>query len=574
MEFKHFSHPHGLCFRQVPDQVPETQCAGCNTPASGSVYTCRQCNNFNLHEQCFQATRSLNHPSHPSHPLSLFPYPTYPSSSFFCNSCNLAGTGFSFSCSTCEFDLHVHCAYMPVPPSPYPSFPIPNPSFPQESPSFSPPQYVYRPENTTHESVSINCPNQQYNLANQHYSFPHETTDFSPRCAYRPETTATHESFVNGPNPIPPQYTSPNEALSSLNAPMGLANQPAHAPYAGANQQYSFSHETPSFNPQYAYMPETSTTTHESVINNRPNPQYTASNQALSSTANQRTHAPYAVENQQAPVVNGPKPQYSQPNEALHNSSAQTGLANEGKSRADPPNQTHPRNVKHFSHHHALHLSKVQEEDYSHCSVCDQCLSGSAYSCTKQRCNFDIHKSCFELPQEIHHKSHPKHALTLLSSPPYKEYNEFTCNACREIGTGFTYHCKDCKFDLHVKCATLLETVKREDHEHLLTLLYSSPYKKSEEDSAKDLIFYCDVCQFSVDDSCWVYYCQVCDYGTDLHCVTAEKRPEEEETKEYSAEEAVAKAQQHMQLLQIQMEMSKQNAQFISGIAQSLSNLV
>ncbi|THG15523.1 hypothetical protein TEA_012044 [Camellia sinensis var. sinensis] len=301
-------------------------------------------------------------------------------------------------------------------------------------------------------------------------------------------------------------------------------------------------------------MPETSTTTHESVTNNRPNPQYTSSNQA--------------------PVANGPKPQYSQPNEALHNSSAQTGLANEGKSRADPPNQTQPRNVKHFSHHHALHLSKVQEEDYIHCSVCDQCLSGSAYSCTKQRCNFDIHKSGFELPQKIHHKSHPKHALTLLSSPSYKEYNEFTRNACREIGTGFTYHYKDCKFDLHVKCATLLETVKREDHEHLLTLFYSSPYKKSEEDSAKDLIFYCDVCQISVDDSCWVYYCQDCDYGTDLHCVTAEKRPEEEETKEYSAEEAVAKAQQHMQLLQIQMEMSKQNAQFISGIAQRKNMIV
>ncbi|KAF5954346.1 hypothetical protein HYC85_007202 [Camellia sinensis] len=191
-----------------------------------------------------------------------------------------------------------------------------------------------RPENTTHESVSMNCPNQQYNSANQHYSFPHEMPGFSPQCAYRLETTATHESFVNGPNPIPPQYTSPNEALST----------------------------------------------------------------------NEATHAPYPVENQLIPVVNGPKPQYSQPNEALYNSSAQTGLANEGKSRADPSNQTQPRNVKHFSHHHALHLSKVQEEDYIHCSVCDRCLSGSAYSCTKQRCNFDIHKSCFELPQKIHHK--------------------------------------------------------------------------------------------------------------------------------------------------------------------------
>ncbi|KAL8155125.1 hypothetical protein AgCh_000499 [Apium graveolens] len=54
----------------------------------------------------------MNHPSHPLHPLTLAPYPPYPSNSFFCNSCNLVGTGFGYSCSLCEFDIHIHCAYM------------------------------------------------------------------------------------------------------------------------------------------------------------------------------------------------------------------------------------------------------------------------------------------------------------------------------------------------------------------------------------------------------------------------------------------------------------------------------
>ncbi|KAL3615398.1 hypothetical protein CASFOL_041059 [Castilleja foliolosa] len=111
MEFKHFSHTHGLVFHQTPQLGPEIHCSGCKSPASGNVYACWKCNYF-LHEQCFRATRSLDHPSHPTHPLTLLPYPTYPSSSIICNSCNLVGNGFSYSCSECEFDVHVHCAHM------------------------------------------------------------------------------------------------------------------------------------------------------------------------------------------------------------------------------------------------------------------------------------------------------------------------------------------------------------------------------------------------------------------------------------------------------------------------------
>ncbi|KAL0374031.1 UNVERIFIED_CONTAM: hypothetical protein Sradi_3318800 [Sesamum radiatum] len=111
MEFKHFSHIHGLVFHQTP-QGSEIHCSGCKSPGSaGNVYVCWKCNYF-LHEQCFRATRSLRHPSHLLHPLTLVPYPTYPSTSFFCNSCNLIGNGFRYCCSECEFDVHVHCAHM------------------------------------------------------------------------------------------------------------------------------------------------------------------------------------------------------------------------------------------------------------------------------------------------------------------------------------------------------------------------------------------------------------------------------------------------------------------------------
>lgn len=116
MEANHFSHNHGLVFHQLP-QGSRAHCSGCKSPASGNVYGCQQCSYF-LDEQCYRAPRSMHHPSHPLHPLTLMPFPTYPSRSFFCDSCNLCGDGFSYCCSLCEFDLHLHCALVHNP-TPY-----------------------------------------------------------------------------------------------------------------------------------------------------------------------------------------------------------------------------------------------------------------------------------------------------------------------------------------------------------------------------------------------------------------------------------------------------------------------
>ncbi|KAL8542405.1 hypothetical protein ACS0TY_003323 [Phlomoides rotata] len=118
MEFKHFSHIHGLVFHQTA-QGSEIHCSGCKSSGGGNVYACWKCN-YLLHEHCFRATRSLNHPSHSLHPLTLLPYPTYPSTQFFCNSCSLVGNGFCYCCSECEFDVHVHCAHLAA------SVPLPN----------------------------------------------------------------------------------------------------------------------------------------------------------------------------------------------------------------------------------------------------------------------------------------------------------------------------------------------------------------------------------------------------------------------------------------------------------------
>ncbi|XP_009591761.1 protein VACUOLELESS GAMETOPHYTES [Nicotiana tabacum] len=173
----------------------------------------------------------------------------------------------------------------------------------------------------------------------------------------------------------------------------------------------------------------------------------------------------------------------------------------------------------HFSHRHPLKISDVEEEDQVICSGCEHDLSGgSAYACTKMNCNFILHDSCFELPRQIKHKSHPKHTLTLLFFPPYDD-GEFTCDACGNSGHAFTFHCEKCKFDLHVECASLPEIEERKDHQHPLTLCYSNVFFGKD----KDVDLMCYVCQRGVGKRCWFYYCLACKFATHMDCVSTQE---------------------------------------------------
>ncbi|XP_070669602.1 protein VACUOLELESS GAMETOPHYTES-like [Malus domestica] len=164
--------------------------------------------------------------------------------------------------------------------------------------------------------------------------------------------------------------------------------------------------------------------------------------------------------------------------------------------------------VKHFGHRHELCSFQVQEEvdEIIICSGCDLELmmnSGtSAYKCSKSKCQFYLHDLCFELPRQIKHKSHPQHPLTLVSNPPY-EYGEFKCDACAEYGSNcFAFHCVHCKYDLHLQCAALPETLGHpHHHEHTLTLRYSS--LPPNHDQGKRIM--CDLCGGSSPEGCWVY---------------------------------------------------------------------
>ncbi|XP_051147009.1 uncharacterized protein LOC127262395 [Andrographis paniculata] len=391
---KHFSHNHGLAPHHLPPGgAAALICGGCKLPASGNVHVCWKCSYF-LHDQCFRAPRSMKHPSHPPHPLTLTPFPTYPSSSFFCNSCHAPGHGFSYTCSHCDFDLHLHCA------NPNPNFINPNlPNYPPSPPVQSNP----------------NLPN------------------------YPPSPSV--QSNSNLPNYPPP---SPVQSNSNL----------------------------PNYPPQTGIYPPPIDPIYSIVVSSSTNP----------------------------PAPN--------PNPVI--------------SHLEHPPAKPPAIIKHFSHPHVLTAMEVEKRKGKECSACGGDVAGAAYLCTEPHCGFNLHKTCFESPPEVKHKSHLQHPLRLLAAPPYN--GGFTCNACLKEGKAFVYNCAACSYDLHIDCVRWPEKVVRPDHAHALTLYYSSP--AADAGDGEEVTFMCDVCSNPVHDMAWVYFCRDCNFGTHLECVAAGIKPE------------------------------------------------
>lgn len=486
-------------------QGTEIQCSGCKFPGSGGAYVCWQCSYF-LHEKCFHASRSLKHPSHTAHPLTLVPYPTYPSNSFYCNICNLAGSGFSYCCSECDFDLHVHCAFVPNPTpgieNSSTTLPYPNSGY-GGAHNFNP-----QPASPAHPTATAAYPYHDI-----------QTTNFPPN--YPPSTH--HNTSLNPP---------PNNSFVPQSYPGSIQHNPSLNPMPSSppmpnNYPESIQHNTTSPRPSPITTPAMPTgypesIQHNATVNPQPNspmPSYNNSSASVAGTPTNQT---------KPPEVSPSLPQVSEPVRI-----SLLSIASKVKE------------VKHFSHPHALLLNKIKDAAPKVCSGCEDNLTGSAYSCIDPLCNFNLHKSCFELPQEISHKSHLDHPLKLLVKPPsHYTDNQYACNACLQPGAAFVYNCEKCSFDLHVECVSLPESIIRPDHKHPLKLFYANPVPKAEE--PKEVTFICDVCQKPVHEMAWTYYCHECDFGTHLECVAYEIQPAQK-----TEEELVREAELKLAMLNL-----------------------
>ena len=168
--------------------------------------------------------------------------------------------------------------------------------------------------------------------------------------------------------------------------------------------------------------------------------------------------------------------------------------------------------IHHFSHSHPLQLSNHHPQQtltLASCSGCKLKASGLIYDC--KRCNYFLHISCSQMPQQITHSFHKAHALSLLPNPAYPE-GLFNCDACGKQGNGFSYHCGVCNIDLHILCASKPLFLNHQSHHHRLALSFSPPYHNKS--------FSCDICR-QIGTSHWLYRCDECEFDAHLSCATA-----------------------------------------------------
>ncbi|KAM0980930.1 hypothetical protein ACFX2J_014049 [Malus domestica] len=162
--------------------------------------------------------------------------------------------------------------------------------------------------------------------------------------------------------------------------------------------------------------------------------------------------------------------------------------------------------IQHFSHPHPLTFKEEKENDRPP-QVCNGCLEpvlGPHYAC--DTCNsiyssyaskFNIHKSCAEVPREIHHPTHSKHPLIL------GKYHSRTCGVCnchQRPRTGYilSYLCSECDFCIDLKCASKWQN-QNDGHKHNFTIL------------RKPIQFTCDVCGQGDDNLGYnSYICKIC----------------------------------------------------------------
>ncbi|MBA0753950.1 hypothetical protein Gogos_021212, partial [Gossypium gossypioides] len=113
--------------------------------------------------------------------------------------------------------------------------------------------------------------------------------------------------------------------------------------------------------------------------------------------------------------------------------------------------------------HTSLSIENATED---RCEECGVKIYGTAFTCYS--CKVWKHISCADklnrdLPLEITHPLHLQHRLQL-----QWDYSEdFICDKCLYISTGYRYECSSCDFNLDLKCASSVSGQLPKDQEPL-----------------------------------------------------------------------------------------------------------
>ncbi|KAF7845452.1 diacylglycerol kinase theta-like [Senna tora] len=114
-------------------------------------------------------------------------------------------------------------------------------------------------------------------------------------------------------------------------------------------------------------------------------------------------------------------------------------------------------------------LSYVEGSRVFQCDGCNKTGNGSKYQCAT--CDFDLHEHCATCPSSFSFVVHPPHHLNLISHA-HLSLQDHICDVCgTEIDGILFYRCERCNFDVHPLCTQLPETTRHPLHpDHLLRL--------------------------------------------------------------------------------------------------------
>ncbi|CAL5359800.1 unnamed protein product [Camellia sinensis] len=157
------------------------------------------------------------------------------------------------------------------------------------------------------------------------------------------------------------------------------------------------------------------------------------------------------------------------------------------------------------THEHPFILCPKDEKFDLSCIDCHLPIEeDSLYLCPI--CILFFHQSCADPPPKINHPFHSKHPLILLYWASDCKSISFRCNACGRHGSGRTYHCADCGFNMHVPCSRLMPTVKSDIHQHPLAFFQFYI----------DISLICQTCDRRLDRP--YFRCVECDFSLHLDC--------------------------------------------------------
>ncbi|XP_022748087.1 uncharacterized protein LOC111297711 [Durio zibethinus] len=173
--------------------------------------------------------------------------------------------------------------------------------------------------------------------------------------------------------------------------------------------------------------------------------------------------------------------------------------------------------IQHWSHYHPLHYVEEQTNQSKKviCSLCREMVSGPSFSCAE--CKYHLHKKCVQAPTIIvKHPLHREHFRLLLEADS-TDFKRYGCHLCNEKRNMFVYQCYDCNFFIDINCALASLNILGKTFPKVKQQAHQHPliFIENHHDELKRTC--CSWCQKPLVDS--IYICMDCNFYLHKKCV-------------------------------------------------------